>query len=370
MKALIAMLPLLQCPRTGTSLSVADGKLVSETGEEYPIINGKPILVRQVQDFHVTPPSAAFISKNTMEYEPPRSVPSDAICLHLGSGDVPSTDPRVISMDILPTANTDIVAEAEYLPFKTQSIDYIESGAVFEHVFSPLGAAAEVRRVLKDGGEMFIDTAFLQGYHGFPSHYFNMTPQAVETFICDDFVLEDSYVPPGAMPTHALVTQIDRFLELLPREEREALEGSTLRAAVEQIRQSRIRSSGLAGLISEYGHRSLAASFAIRARKPKMYDVRRSAQTSSPADRAAYYAARVGVIQRHHEIELYRRLTSEQGKAAPTCPIPSLSGILNTLKVMEPLEPGAFVEATKRLREWDRNLTAIRDETITAYLTT
>jgi SAM-dependent methyltransferase len=361
------MLPFLQCPRTGTAVKLVENRLISDGGEEYPIINGKPILVRHIQEFHITRPASAFISKNTTDYKPPSHLSSDALCLHLGSGDVPSQNARVISMDILPTDNTDIVAEAEALPFKDDSLDYVESGAVFEHVLDPIASAREVRRVLKEGGEMFIDTAFLQGYHGFPSHYFNMTPQAVETFICDDFILEDSYVPQGAMVTHALVTQFDRFLELLPDEDKRRLQNMSLLEALKVIRQNDSRDSELTKFISEFGHRALAASFAIRARKPKGYKLQ-AMDDPSKQDRVAYYAARVGVIQRHHEITLYRRLAAENGKANPVYDVPDLQDILRTYKVIQPQDRAAFKIATNGLRQWDKNLTAMRDESISAYL--
>ena len=86
-------------------------------------------------------------------------------------------------MDFLPCPNVDIVCEAESLPFRSASIDLVESGAVFEHLHDPWAATAEVKRVLKPGGIFLIDTAFMQGYHGFPGHYNNMTPQAVETHL-------------------------------------------------------------------------------------------------------------------------------------------------------------------------------------------
>ena len=46
----------------------------------------------------------------------------------------------------------------------------------------------------------YIDTAFLQSYHGFPNHYFNMTPLAVESLLVDDFLLVEAYVPKSATP--------------------------------------------------------------------------------------------------------------------------------------------------------------------------
>ncbi|OCO99794.1 MULTISPECIES: methyltransferase domain-containing protein [unclassified Ensifer] len=364
---IVDMLPILKCPRTGADLLFEDGRLISKTGEEYPIVNGVPILVRHVQDFHITPPPSQHISKNTANYAPPRHISGSAICLHLGSGAVPSADKRVISMDILPTETVDIVAEAECLPFKDNSLDYIESGAVFEHVVNPLQSIKEVRRTLKSGGEMFIDTAFLQGYHGFPSHYFNMTPQAVEAHLCDDFILEESYVPPAATVTHALTTQFDRFLELIPLADQAVLKAMPLSEALDFMRAATAGQHGLNSKISEYGHRSLAASFAIRATKP--HGTKHDSEQDR-IDRLAYYAARFGAIQRHHEIELYRRFAAEKHDkdVLEWMDAPSLRDILLACKVTNPREEGAYRRATLLLREWDGNLSQIRNDAIAVYL--
>lgn len=364
------MLPLLRCPKTGEDLLLEGNRLFSTSGKEYPIINGVPILVRQIQEHHITPPPSQHISKNTATYSAPDRIPPSGICLHLGSGAVPSTDKRVISLDVLPTDTVDIVAEAEALPFKDNCLDYVESGAVFEHVTFPLQSIREVRRVLKEGGEMFIDTAFLQGYHGYPSHYFNMTPQAVEAHLCDGFILEDSYVPPAATVTHALVTQFDRFLELIPGADQEALRTMSLAQALDVLRTDAGKDDGLNSKISEYGQRSLAASFAIRATKPAGYEV---GERNDPAhiERLEYYAARFGVIQRHHEVQLYRRFAAEKfpHKEMPVwTDLPSLSDILTTCKVTDPTADRAYRRATDLLREWDKNLTAIRTEAVAVYV--
>src|SRR2546421_10458080 len=112
------LLPILRCPRTHGPLRFDHGNLISEGGEQYPIINGKPILVRLPQTHHLTPPEEAHISQNQKRYVvEERSCISPHRCLHLGSGNVPCTDPRVISFDVLPCENVDIVGEAEELPF-------------------------------------------------------------------------------------------------------------------------------------------------------------------------------------------------------------------------------------------------------------
>ncbi len=189
-------LPLLRCPRSHTALSPVGDKLVSASGDEYPVVNGKPVLVRRILDWHVTPPREDKISQNIALFKAPKRITAaDAIILHLGSGNVPSEDPRVISLDVLPCANVDLVAEAEELPFQDNSLDHVESGAVFEHLHDPWKAIAEIKRVLKPGGTFRIDTAFMQGYHGFPGHYYNMTPQAVETHLVGDFNLARFFRP-------------------------------------------------------------------------------------------------------------------------------------------------------------------------------
>src|SRR5271163_2223689 len=88
-----SMLPYLQCPRSGKPLSINGEKIVAGK-EEYPLVNGKPILIREIRDFHINPPSSAIISKNIVGFTPPPSLSPQAICLHLGCGDVPSADPR------------------------------------------------------------------------------------------------------------------------------------------------------------------------------------------------------------------------------------------------------------------------------------
>ena len=108
------LLPILRCPRTHGALHFSEGRLISEGGEQYPIIDGKPILVRWPQTHHLTPPASAHISQNQARYVvEERCSVSRGRCLHLGSGNVPCGDPRVISFDVLPCENVDVVGEAE-----------------------------------------------------------------------------------------------------------------------------------------------------------------------------------------------------------------------------------------------------------------
>ena len=83
--------------------------------------------------------------------------------------------------------------------------------------------------VTAPGGIYLIDTAFLQSYHGFPGHYFNLTPLAAESFLVDDFILEQSVVPGSATPERTLLDLSERFLAALPKEERVRLERMAFR---------------------------------------------------------------------------------------------------------------------------------------------
>jgi SAM-dependent methyltransferase len=356
-----------KCPRTGLRLQLtAEGELGSTGGEWYPIVSGKPVLVRNVEALHTTPPAEEVISKNSEEFYPVFPLGSDSILLHLGCGDVPSRDPRVISLDILPTNSADLVAEAEALPFQDDSFDFVVSGAVFEHLYDPLAAAAEVRRVLKPGGCFYIDTAFMQSYHGFPSHYFNMTPQAVETFIVDDFILEDSFVPDSATLLTSLTSLFDRFIELLPKQDAARLLALPLSEALEALRSDRSSRNPLLREISSYSQRSMAASFVVIARKPGNPS-HEFAGSEIRARRRAYYAARNAVIFRHHEMELYCRLTHELGVVSEIGLMPSLSLLLAETKIVVPSDM-SFASMTRSLERIEAELVGCRNQWIGAYM--
>jgi len=53
-------------------------------------------------------------------------------------------------------AKVDIIATAEKLPLENASIDYVISAHVIEHLFDPIRALKEWRRVVKKGGYIFI----------------------------------------------------------------------------------------------------------------------------------------------------------------------------------------------------------------------
>lgn len=64
-------------------------------------------------------------------------------------------------------------ADGHHLPFKDETFATAVSIAVFEHLYDPFSAASEIHRVLKPGGILFGDVAFLEPFHA--NSYFHMT---------------------------------------------------------------------------------------------------------------------------------------------------------------------------------------------------
>lgn len=109
---------------------------------------------------------------------------------------------NVIQLEITKYPTTDVIGDGEWLPFKSNTFDAVISCSVLEHVKNPFAYVAEINRVLKPGGEVYLDSAFLQPVHAYPSHYFNTTLMALQ-MLFQDFEGNAS-VGPHQMPLFAL----------------------------------------------------------------------------------------------------------------------------------------------------------------------
>jgi Methylase involved in ubiquinone/menaquinone biosynthesis len=99
----------------------------------------------------------------------------DKLYLDVGAGFTCRCFENVVNLEIVDYPPTDVLGVGEKLPFLDASFDGVISLVVLEHVKDPFGCAREMMRVLKPGGELFCSAPFLQPYHGFPNHYYNMT---------------------------------------------------------------------------------------------------------------------------------------------------------------------------------------------------
>lgn len=84
--------------------------------------------------------------------------------VHVGGG--PNRNhPREWNLNLFRRANIDVVGNAERLPLADASVDVIISNAVLEHVRDLPATLAEIERVLKPGGYVYVEIPFMQHYH-------------------------------------------------------------------------------------------------------------------------------------------------------------------------------------------------------------
>jgi SAM-dependent methyltransferase len=76
-------------------------------------------------------------------------------------------------------ASVDVIATAQRLPFPDLAFDCVLCTEVLEHVSDPVLALTEFRRVLKNGGRLFLTIPFFNPLHELPHDYFRYTPFAL-----------------------------------------------------------------------------------------------------------------------------------------------------------------------------------------------
>lgn len=123
----------------------------------------------------------------------------------------------VLNVEIVAYPTTDVVAASEFLPFADNSFDLVISVAVLEHVRDPFAAARELKRILRPGGRIFAAVPFLQPYHAYPDHYYNMTAGGLRNLFADCDI-ERLDVPLSGGPAFALTWILKVWHDALPPE--------------------------------------------------------------------------------------------------------------------------------------------------------
>lgn len=152
----------------------------------------------------------------------------DGLVLDCGSGRRPVYYSHVINFEITNYDTTDILGVGEKLPFNDSTFDSVLSLAVLEHVRDPFKCAKEIIRVLKPGGELLFSASFMQPYHGYPHHYFNMTPSGARALFEDSLIIEDQTIPIYLHPIRSLAWILRVWLDGLPIELKEKFKNTTV----------------------------------------------------------------------------------------------------------------------------------------------
>jgi SAM-dependent methyltransferase len=120
--------------------------------------------------------------------------------LEIGSREVtgPSKIKRLIplanyrGMDIHEGPNVDIVGDVHRLSdyVEKESVDFVYSAAVFEHLALPWLVVEEIAKVLKVGGEAAVITHFSHSEHEYPWHFFQFNELALRNLFCEELGFE------------------------------------------------------------------------------------------------------------------------------------------------------------------------------------
>ncbi|MCO6418420.1 class I SAM-dependent methyltransferase [Siccirubricoccus sp. KC 17139] len=196
------LLPLLRCPVTGGPLALApDGSaLLSGEDHRWPLVAGRPVLFPGLgepvlhPEHHVSNPLPAHVEARI------RATPGPV--LNLSAGGTPDRLPNVIEAEAAIFRNTDLIADAHRLPFVDAAFEGVVALNAFEHYADPMRAAAEIRRILKPGGWVLIQTAFLQPEHEAPWHFYNCTKYGLLQWF-DGFEAGEVRVPDNLNPVFA-----------------------------------------------------------------------------------------------------------------------------------------------------------------------
>lgn len=71
------------------------------------------------------------------------------------------------------------------LDFEDESFDAVVCESILEHVPYPQKAISELHRVLKPGGEIWVQLPFLYPYHEAPKDYWRVTPDGLRIWMKD-----------------------------------------------------------------------------------------------------------------------------------------------------------------------------------------
>lgn len=175
---------LLRCPLCRGGLDdMAGGMRCGACEREFPLCAGRPLLT--VDPAYDGLPRDQLESQNPYGQQVIELIEQnrDGWVLDMGSGSPNKGFYNVVHLDLAAYDQVDVVTDGRALPFADETFDAILSEAVLEHVRDPDEYMAEVARVLKPGGRVRVDVAFLQPFHAYPDHYFNMTSSGLRVTI-------------------------------------------------------------------------------------------------------------------------------------------------------------------------------------------
>jgi len=139
------------------------------------------------------------------------SLPRGIKIIDIGSGPRKLRD-DVTCIDVFKFDNVDIVTDATNLPFENESIDVSICDNVLEHVRDPKKVIAEILRVLKKDGLVYVAVPFVIPYHSSPDDFYRWSEPGLRELL-KDFEEQELNIQFG--PTAAMTMVFAEWFGLL-----------------------------------------------------------------------------------------------------------------------------------------------------------
>lgn len=123
------------------------------------------------------------------------TIPESSQVLDLGSGNR-RLRPGIVNLDVIAAPEVDVVADGHHIPFRVESFDAVVLQSVIEHVLEPATMLAECARVLKPGGQIWVEAPFMYPVHE-ESDYYRWTLPGLRYVLSKHFDVTQSGVLMG-----------------------------------------------------------------------------------------------------------------------------------------------------------------------------
>lgn len=222
------LLDLVVCPNCRSKLQHRGEALRCDVClRTYRLLGGVPVL----RDGEVTVMPADHVSNALNEDVAAWLDGMQGPTLNLGAGATDRLIRNCVQLEYSIFRTTDVVGDAHRLPFPDGLFEAIVTFNTFEHLRDPATAARELYRVMKPGGRLMLQTAYLQPLHEEPHHYFPVTEWGLRQWF-DGFQIDRLFVPENMNPSLALAWLASEILHhtgvTLGRDVSERLAGVTL----------------------------------------------------------------------------------------------------------------------------------------------
>lgn len=195
---------LLVCPECGDALQGNDEVLACARNHSFSVIGGIPRFVSNSHSVNASGDDIIhrlklFFKKypNIFSYlynvigawflgKSPRNalahLGDGSIIFNVGSG-LKVIRPDAINIDFQAFENVDVVADIYHLPFRSCVADAVVSECVGEHLRDPQRSLAEIYRVLKPGGLIYISLPFIESFHSSPDDFYRWTHEGLDALM-------------------------------------------------------------------------------------------------------------------------------------------------------------------------------------------